>query len=96
MILTGFIRFLDPAKPSAKPTKEALKKLEVNLKVLTEGNEIVTCKICTDLGISIKNIVLGNILENISEGNSINGYDAIKKSDDILFTKNKMNFKTPW
>ena len=51
MILTGFIGFLDPAKPSAKPAIEALHKLGVEIKVLTGDNEIVTKKICKDVGI---------------------------------------------
>ncbi|HYK77172.1 MAG TPA: magnesium-translocating P-type ATPase [Daejeonella sp.] len=67
MILTGFIGFLDPAKPSAKPSIEALHKLGVELKVLTGDNEIVTQKICRDVGIPINNIVLGHELDNIGD-----------------------------
>ena len=44
MIVAGFIGFLDPAKPSAKPAIEALHKLGITLKVLTGDNEIVTKK----------------------------------------------------
>src|SRR3984885_14174749 len=67
MILTGFIGFLDPAKASAKPSIEALQKLGVTLKVLTGDNEIVTKKICRDVGIPINNVLLGHELENISD-----------------------------
>ena len=67
MILTGFIGFLDPAKPSAKPSIEALHKLNVEVKVLTGDNEIVTKKICADVGIPVKNIILGDELETISD-----------------------------
>ncbi len=67
MILTGFIGFLDPAKPSAKPSIEALHKLGVSLKVLTGDNEIVTKKICKDVGIPITNIIIGNELEKITD-----------------------------
>ena len=67
MILTGFIGFLDPAKPSAKPSIEALHKLNVEVKVLTGDNEIVTKKICGDVGIPVKNIILGDELELISD-----------------------------
>ena len=55
----GFIGFLDPAKPSAKPSIEALHKLGITLKVLTGDNEIVTKKICKDVGIPINNIPVG-------------------------------------
>lgn len=67
MILTGFIGFLDPAKPSAKPSIEALHKLNVEVKVLTGDNEIVTKKICEDVGIPVKNIMMGHELELISD-----------------------------
>jgi P-type Mg2+ transporter len=67
MILTGFIGFLDPAKPSAKPSIEALHKLGITLKVLTGDNEIVTKKICRDVGIPINHILLGNEMEKISD-----------------------------
>jgi Mg2+-importing ATPase len=67
MVLTGFIGFLDPAKPSAKPSIAALQKLGITLKVLTGDNEIVTKKICRDVGIPINNILLGNDMEHISD-----------------------------
>lgn len=67
MILTGFIGFLDPAKPSAKPSIEALQKLGVSLKVLTGDNEIVTRKICRDVGIPINHVLLGQEMEKISD-----------------------------
>ena len=67
MIVAGFIGFLDPAKPSAKPSIEALHKLGVTLKVLTGDNEIVTKKICRDVGIPINNILLGSELERIGD-----------------------------
>ncbi len=82
MILTGFIGFLDPAKPSAKPSIEALHKLGVTLKVLTGDNEIVTKKICKDVGIPVNNILLGNELENITDE------ELSKRIDEIsIFAK---------
>jgi len=67
MIMTGFIGFLDPAKPSAKPAIEALHRLGISIKVLTGDNEVVTKKICKDVGIPVNNILLGKDLENISD-----------------------------
>ena len=77
MILTGFIGFLDPAKPSAKPSIEALQKLGITLKVLTGDNEIVTRKICKDVGLTINNILLGDELDNISDEELIRRIDEI-------------------
>jgi Mg2+-importing ATPase len=82
MIVAGFIGFLDPAKPSAKPSIEALHKLGVTLKVLTGDNEVVTKKICRDVGIPINHILLGSELEKISDG------DLTARIDEItIFAK---------
>lgn len=82
MILTGFIGFLDPAKSSAKPSIEALQKLGITLKVLTGDNEIVTKKICRDVGIPINNVIMGNDLDNISDE------DLTKQIDNVsIFAK---------
>ncbi|GEP90615.1 Mg2+-importing ATPase [Chitinophaga terrae (ex Kim and Jung 2007)] len=67
MVLTGFIGFLDPAKPSAKVAIGALQQLGVNVKVLTGDNEIVTRKICKEVGIPINRILLGNDLDGMSD-----------------------------
>lgn len=67
LTLTGFIGFLDPAKPSAQPAIEALQKLGVRIKVLTGDNEIVTRKICKDVGISVHNIINGRDLDEMSD-----------------------------
>lgn len=67
MTLTGFIGFLDPAKPSAQPSIKALHKLGVTVKVLTGDNEIVTQKICKDVGIPVHHIINGHELDAMSE-----------------------------
>ena len=77
MIMTGFIGFLDPAKPSAKPAIEALYKLGINIKVLTGDNEVVTRKICKDVGIPVNNILLGKDLENLTDDELIDRIDEI-------------------
>jgi Mg2+-importing ATPase len=67
MILTGFIGFLDPAKPSAKTSIAALQKLGITVKVLTGDNEIVTKKICRDVGIEYTKVLLGNEIDLLSD-----------------------------
>ncbi|MDP4283191.1 MAG: magnesium-translocating P-type ATPase [Bacteroidota bacterium] len=67
MVLTGFIGFLDPAKPSAAISIKALQKLGISIKVLTGDNEIVTRKICRDVGIPVNNILLGSDLDKIDD-----------------------------
>jgi Mg2+-importing ATPase len=67
LVLTGFIGFLDPAKPSARPSIEALQKLGVRIKVLTGDNEIVTKKICKDVGIPFQEVLLGADLDQLDD-----------------------------
>ncbi len=82
MILTGFIGFLDPAKPSAKPAIEGLFKLGVQIKVLTGDNDIVTKKICRDVGIPVNHVLLGNEIE------TLNDEDLTSRLDDTsIFAK---------
>ena len=59
LILKGYVAFLDPPKPTTKKTLEAIKKLGIEVKVLTGDNELVTKKICTDVGLDIKGLVTG-------------------------------------
>lgn len=67
LTLTGFIGFLDPAKPSSQPAIESLQKLGIGIKVLTGDNEIITRKICMDVGIPVDRIVNGNELDSIPD-----------------------------
>jgi len=77
LIVAGLIGFLDPAKPSAKEAIEKLHELGIGVKVLTGDNEIVTKKICRDVGIPINNIMLGSELEAISDDEFIGKIDNI-------------------
>lgn len=63
LILVGYIAFLDPPKESAKPAIAELKRSGVNVKILTGDNEVITRKVCSQVGISIENIVLGSDIE---------------------------------
>lgn len=67
MTLTGFIGFLDPAKPSARPAIDGLQRLGIRIKVLTGDNEVVTKKVCRDVGISFSQVLLGHELEQMTD-----------------------------
>ncbi|EHQ26677.1 magnesium-translocating P-type ATPase [Mucilaginibacter paludis] len=67
MVLTGFIGFLDPPKPSAKSAIEGLQKLGVSIKVLTGDNDVVTKKICRDVGIPVNHVLLGSEMELLTD-----------------------------
>lgn len=59
MILAGYIGFLDPPKPSAASAIRKLGKHGVAVKILTGDNEIVTRKVCKEVGLNIGKPVLG-------------------------------------
>jgi P-type Mg2+ transporter len=65
LILAGFIGFLDPPKESAAPALAALKDNGVGVKILTGDNEIVTRKICKEVGLPIEDVVLGDEVETM-------------------------------
>ncbi|HUX54011.1 MAG TPA: magnesium-translocating P-type ATPase [Williamwhitmania sp.] len=67
MLLIGLIGFLDPAKPTAKDAIESLHELGVAVKVLTGDNEVVTGKVCREVGIPVITIMLGSELEQLSD-----------------------------
>ena len=67
LTLTGFIGFLDPAKPSARPSIAALQALGIQIKVLTGDNEIVTKKICREVGIPFQEVLLGIDLDTLDD-----------------------------
>jgi len=77
LTLTGFIGFLDPAKPSSKPAIEALHKLGITVKVLTGDNETVTKKICNDVGIPIQQCINGSDLEKIADDDLLDLVDKV-------------------
>ena len=66
LTLIGTIAFLDPAKETAGPAIAALKARGVQVKILTGDNDIVSRKICLDVGLPVDRIVLGRELEALS------------------------------
>jgi len=67
LVLLGNIAFLDPPKDSAAEAIKALKRNGVDVKIITGDNEIITRKICKDVGLSIHNVLMGNDIESLSD-----------------------------
>lgn len=65
MVLIGYIGFLDPPKDTAASAIKALSEYGVKVKVLTGDNEIVTKKICKEVGLSVDNILLGSQVDDM-------------------------------
>jgi Mg2+-importing ATPase len=64
MIFLGFVAFLDPPKETAKQSLQLLSKAGIELKIVTGDNELVTRKICEELGFEIKGVALGTDIAN--------------------------------
>jgi Mg2+-importing ATPase len=67
LILLGFLAFLDPPKDTAAEALRRLHKLNVDVKILTGDNEIVTAYICKEVGMPVEHLLLGTQIETMSE-----------------------------
>ena len=67
MILTGYLAFLDPPKPSAAPAIKALAEYGVTTKILTGDNERVTQAVCEKVGLDVERILLGSEIDTMTD-----------------------------
>ena len=76
MILMGYLAFLDPPKESAANAIKALKEHGVRTKILTGDNEKVTKTICKQVGLEVRNMLLGSDIEKMDD-------EELKKTAEI-------------
>jgi P-type Mg2+ transporter len=67
LILKGYVAFLDPPKETAASAIAALRKIGVTVKVLTGDNDLVTRKICQEVGLPVDKLVLGSQVETMTD-----------------------------
>ncbi|MBS0318732.1 MAG: magnesium-translocating P-type ATPase, partial [Proteobacteria bacterium] len=67
LTLIGYIAFLDPPKESTAPALKALTEHGVAVKVLTGDNELVTAKICREVGLPFERVILGQQLDDVDD-----------------------------
>src|SRR5512136_786456 len=67
MTFLGFVAFLDPPKETARQSLQLLSEAGVELKILTGDNELVTRKVCSELGLEVKGVILGNDISKMSD-----------------------------
>jgi Mg2+-importing ATPase len=65
MILAGFVTFIDPPKESVLDSVRLLEQSGIELKILTGDNELVTRKICEEIGLEIKGVLSGEEIEHM-------------------------------
>ena len=68
----GFVAFLDPPKEDANEVIRALALIGVEVKIITGDNQLVTQKICKEIGLPIKGIMQGHEMDTVTD-------DALKK-----------------
>jgi Mg2+-importing ATPase len=67
LVLTGYLAFLDPPKDTAAKAVSVLGQHGITVKVLTGDNDLVTRKVCTEVGIDARRILLGNQVETLND-----------------------------
>ena len=67
LVLKGYVAFLDPPKGSAGQAIEGLRKHGVAVKILTGDNQLISRKICRDVGLSPDPMLLGGDVEKMSD-----------------------------
>lgn len=67
LVLTGYLAFLDPPKDTSAKAITALRQHGVTVKVLTGDNDLVTRKVCSEVGIKADRIILGNDVEKMTD-----------------------------
>ncbi len=67
LTLAGYVAFLDPPKETARQAITALREYGVGVKIITGDNEVVTRKICKEVGLVIENTMLGKDVEALSD-----------------------------
>jgi P-type Mg2+ transporter len=65
--LIGYLAFLDPPKKGVGKILKELNAIGVEVKIITGDNELVTQKICNDIDLPIKGILLGKQIESLTD-----------------------------
>lgn len=82
MTFRGFIAFLDPPKADAAEVIAALNNIGVEVKIITGDNQLVTQKVCREIGLPVNGMMQGHELETLSD-------DALQQrvKETTIFTR---------
>ena len=67
LVLAGYLTFSDPPLESARLTLSDLERDGIQVKILTGDNELVTQHICSQVGLNVGRIILGDELERMTD-----------------------------
>ena len=76
LTLIGYVAFLDPPKESTEPALKALAAHGVVVKVLTGDNELVTAKICREVGLDADTVLRGADVERMNDAELSSAVEA--------------------
>jgi Mg2+-importing ATPase len=82
LIFRGFAAFLDPPKSTAKEAIAKMETLGIKLKILSGDNELVTEKICREVGVDGHGFLTGADVEKMNDqelGKAIEEYDIFAR-----------------
>lgn len=67
LIFCGYVVFTDPVKESAKGAIADMASYGIDVKVLTGDNEYVTRHVCEQIGIDVKEVLTGDVIDEMSD-----------------------------
>ncbi|VVB59996.1 putative copper-exporting P-type ATPase A [uncultured archaeon] len=82
MNFAGFVSFLDPPKRDIKSVIKELEGLGIEVKVITGDNELVTKKICDEVGLRVNGVMLGEQISRLTDSAL-----RVKAQSTTLFAK---------
>ena len=82
LTLRGYVAFLDPPKETAHQAIAALRDAGVAVKVLTGDNELVSRKICREVGIPTDRVLVGGQVEAMTDAEL-----AVAAAEATLFAR---------
>ncbi len=67
LILAGFLTFSDPPLPDAAQVLASLRQDGVEVKVISGDNDLVTTRVCSQVGLNTEHIVTGDEMVNMTD-----------------------------
>ncbi|MGZ3496334.1 MAG: magnesium-translocating P-type ATPase [Vulcanimicrobiaceae bacterium] len=65
--LRGFIAFADPVKTDAAASIERLRRMGIDVRIITGDNEKVAAKVCSELGVEVGRVISGTELDALGD-----------------------------
>jgi Mg2+-importing ATPase len=89
LVMVGYLAFLDPPKDTSAKAITALRQHGITVKVITGDNDLVTRKVCTEVGINADKILLGSVVETMTDAQLAEAVETI----DVFARQSPMHKK---